>query len=335
VNRALWKDLGFALLIGVLFGLSPHTSAGRTTVKIAGGILIGVAVLGVRLWSRRGGRAAEDPPPGERVPALAWAVLALTGVLFLPAAGSLFRHFTEDIWTNGHGLFVPVVSFLLAAAILRRDPSREPESTPWGWLPLGLGLGLLVIDAGAVTIHLSVVGLVLLLLGLSLLLLGPRRTRSLAFPILLLLFLIPLPTSLAMPLGLNQVTAAGTAAVFNAFGSPAVLSETVIERPYGLFGVSAHCSGFSAFYAALVLACVLGWASGSWKRTALLLLAVWPVAALASIVRTVLIVMIWESVGPRFHATPWHGLSGIAAFWGVVFVFFLLADRRALRERMA
>lgn len=336
----MWKDLALAALIGVLFGLSPHTSATRPSIKIAGGVIAGIGVFLWRLRARRlrpveGGPArARAETPGS-LPPLVWLALALPGLLFVPAALRLFQHYTEDIWTNGHGLFVPLVSAGLALAILRRDPSPEPESAAWGSLPIGVGLALLVLDSAVATLYASVLGLLLLLFGMSLVLLGARRTRALAFPLLLLLFLIPLPTSLAMPLGLNQATASGTALVFEAFGSPVTLIDTVLERPSGLFGISAHCSGFSAFYAAVALACVLGYCGGSAMRFALLLLAVWPLVAVANILRTAVIVKIWEAVGAGFHTTPWHGLSGIAAFWLVMLGLLLMADWRALRESFA
>ncbi|MGI9592178.1 MAG: hypothetical protein ACR2P8_12470, partial [Myxococcota bacterium] len=74
MDRALWKDLALAALIGLLFGLSPHTSASRTTIKVAGGVLAGLAVLALRLWARRGRAASEAPAPtgaSERLSPLA------------------------------------------------------------------------------------------------------------------------------------------------------------------------------------------------------------------------------------------------------------------------
>lgn len=340
MGRELWKDLGWAVLIGGLFGLSPHTSATRPIVKIVGGVAIAVVVLLLRLRARVARPAGSASPGGQgeaaaRTPLGIWLALVLPFLLFLPAVTGLYRHYTEDIWTNGHGLFVPLVVAALVMATLRRDPSPEAESSAWGCLPLAAGLVLLVIDSAVVTLHLSILGLLLVLAGVSLVLLGPRRTRALAVPLALLLFLLPLPTSLAMTFGLTHATTVGAAMVFDAFGSPTILNDTVLKRPGGLFGVSAHCSGFSTLYAALALAVVLGFYGRSRVRFVLLLLAVWPLAALASILRTVAVIRVWESIGPGFHATPWHGLSGIAAFWFVMVVLFLMADRRGLHQSLA
>lgn len=335
MNHETRKNLALAVLIGLLFGLSPHTSSGRTIPKIAGGIVIGLVVLALRMRSRRGVEAEPADAAAvapESVPPLVWVTLALSLLLFLVAAEGLYTHYTEDIWTNGHGLFVPWAVLALGLAALRRDPSAEVESSAWGWAPIVAGTALIVLDSAVVTLYVSILGLLLLLFGLSLLLLGPRRTRALAFPLFLLLFLAPLPTSLAMPLGLTRATASGAGMVLHAFGSPALVDDAVIHRPAGVFGVSANCSGFSMFYAALGLALVLGYCGRSRLRAALLLLAVWPLVAFASALRAAAVVRVWEATGYGFDATPLHGLSGIAAFWFVMIALFLMADRRGLRE---
>jgi exosortase len=336
VNPPLLRNLGLAVLIGVLAGVSPHTSATRPIVKIAGGVAVGSLVFVLAAWLRAPQRSgADDATAGGAdagVPLLVWVVLALTALLFLPAATGLYSYYTEDIWTNGHGLFMPLVVVALSRAILRRDSSPPGAPCVWGYVPVAAGLVLLVLDGAVGTLHISVLGLLLLLVGLSLLVLGAHRTRSLAFPLLLIVFLIPLPTSLAMPLGLTEATAAGAASVLGAVGVPVLRDGTVLVMPNMQYGVSANCSGFSAFYAVVAVALVLGYASSSWLRLALLLLAAWPLVALANALRTAGIVVIWEVMGPRFHQTPLHGLSGIAAFWLVMLVLFLMADRRALRE---
>ena len=96
--------------------------------------------------------------------------------------------------------------------------------------------------------------------------------------------------------------------------------------------IAADCSGVSAFYGAVAVALVLGFASRSPRRLVLLLLAAWPLAALGSILRTSVAMSVWELTGRSFHTLPFHGLSGIAGFWFAVIPLFLLADWRRVRE---
>ncbi len=340
MSRTSLRNLGLALLIGLLFGLSPHTSAQRVAVKTAGGVLVALAAFAAAWWLERRRPPAPAPVsrgggPAAALPTLAWVTLGLALLLFLPAAGGLYRHYTEDIWTNGHGLFVIPVVVALALATLRREPPAAPEPSAWGYPLLAAGLILLVLDAAVVTLHMSVIGFVLVLAGLSLLFLGARSTRALAFPLLLLLFLLPLPTSLAMPLGLTEATAAGSATLLQAVGLQVERNGTVLQLPEFVYGVSADCSGFSAFYAAVCVALVLGYGSRSPWRLAVLLLAAWPLAALGSIVRTTVAMSLWEVAGSGFHMLPFHGLSGIAGFWLAVTPLFLLADWPKVRENFS
>ena len=107
---------------------------------------------------------------------------------------------------------------------------------------------------------------------------------------------------------------------------------TVLQLPEFVYGVSAECSGFSAFYAAVCVALVLGYGSRSPLRLALLLLAAWPLAVLGSSLRTAAAMAVWEVAGKSFHGLPFHGLSGIVGFWLAVTPLFLLADWRKVRE---
>lgn len=222
------------------------------------------------------------------------------------------------------------------AAPLKVAPAdaTSAESSPWGW-PLALGgVALAVLDSGANTLHLATVGLALFLTGFSLLALGARRTRALAVPLGLCLFLLPLPTSLGEPLGLRAGSAMGTAWVLKSLGVPVFRDGYALTLPNGSFTFSANCSGFSAFYAGLALALLLGACTASRWRRLLLLLAPWPLALAANSVRAAALIGAEPVVGRDLVDTAVHGLSGIGAFWMVMGGLVLFADRRAVRETL-
>jgi exosortase len=332
-SRTLAWDLGFALLVGVAVGASPHTSAHRLATKLVGGLLAGAATLGYRRFALR-----AAPPPvavfGRTPPALALLLVA-AALAFAPTAVELYRLYTDSIWWNGHGFFVPLVAGALAFAILRREVGGPEATSAWGFAPLLLGLAFVVVDAAAHTLILGALGLPLFCIGLSMLTLGARRTRALALPLALLFFLVPLPPSLAPALALPKATAAGAGAILDAVGTQVERQGPVLWLPYGAYGVSNNCSGFSAFYAGLAFALLLGGCSRSWPRSALLLLAVWPLTWLANVARTTVVVALCGRFGVEFLLTPFHGLSGIATFWLVMGGLWLLADTRAVRKAFA
>jgi exosortase len=332
MSRATVGDLGLALLIGAAVGAGPHTSAHRLIPSVLGGVLAAALTLVLRIRARRSRlpRAALLEPPSLLL------VLLLFGaaLVFAPTVVDLFPIYTDSIWRNGHGLFVPLVMGARAWATLRREPSTGEESSPWGLAPLALGLGLAVVDSAVHTVYLGTLGIIVFLVGLSLLLLGARRTRALALPLALGLLLLPLSTSLAQALHLPEATAAGVELALEAFGTPVERDQRVLWMPQFVYGVSDNCSGFSSFYAGLGAAVVLGYYGGSRLRAALLLLAVWPLAWLTNVARLLVVIEICERHGIALLHTPIHGLSGIVAFWAVPAGLWLLADRRAIREAL-
>ncbi len=70
-------------------------------------------------------------------------------------------------------------------------------------------------------------------------------------------------------------------------------------------------------------------------RAVLLLLAPWPFTMVANILRSTALVAFCAERGIGFLDTPWHGVSGIVAFWLAVGGLFLLADWPTLRKSLA
>lgn len=329
-------DWVWSAALGFLFGLSPLTGAGRVWASAILGTAIGFIVLGRRALLAASGRKIRP----ASVPVLEWpgptVAVALLAVVaaFGPTLLWLYEEYTTSIWRNGHGLFLPVVVALLARSILRKDASSSPESSPWGFAFLGVGLSLLVIDSGVQSRFISVLGLIVVLPGLSLLLLGARRTRALAYPLALMLFAFPVPIGIVDPLRLVAATAVGMDVIVQWFDIAAIRHQSLFFIPEGFIGVSQNCSGIGTFYAAMGLAVVLWPVCGSRARRVAMLLAPWPVTVLVNSVRGAFLVYGCDRYGISFLHLPIHGLSGIFAFWVVMGVVFLLADRRGTQQAL-
>jgi exosortase len=329
-------DVAVALLVGVLFGISPLTSGGRRLVpSLLGGVVAGVGFFLLRRIARRPAPPREEAPSARRDRVGVALLAALAALTAAPAFVELYPWYTESVWRNGHSLFVPLLAFGLARVALREDADATAEGSAWGFAPLVPGLALVVLDAGIHTLHLSVLGLTLVATGASLLLYGVRKTRRLALPIGLLLFLVPLPESLARYTGLVTATAAGTQQLLYAFGMPAIRSATSVILPDTTYEISYRCSGFAALYGGIAAALALGWLTGSRMRAAALLLSVWPLTWLANVLRCAALIVFceWRHISPE--VTQVHGMSGIAAFLFVLAALVLLAGPRAVRRLLA
>jgi exosortase len=337
VNRVLLQDLAWALLIGAMVGVSSHLPGYRLVVEIVGGVAAGALVLCYRVVSRRrsgetAARRGGHPPAISTPPAAIWAVLLLFCAIFAPAAVWMYGEWTESIWRNGHGLFIPLIMFLLARSILRRDTGEGDGASPWGFFFVSAGL-LLAVVGSAIPFHiLSALGLALCLPGLSLLLFGVRRTRALAPPLWLGLLMVPLPTSLAPYVYLPLASAAGAELMFGLLEIPVVRQASALMMSDVTWFVSDRCSGFSALVAAAGASVFLAVYSKSCLRRIALLLSPWFLVVIFNSLRTFGIAAFFEYTGISLLDVHMHGAPGIATFWAVLGVLFLMADWRTLRE---
>jgi exosortase len=338
------RDLRFAALVALLLAVSPATGSARWWLSALLGIAGGAVVLALRVWRRRreGGRSAparDASPagtPAARPEPLVVAALVGLGLVFAPTFAWLFGEYTEAVWRNVHGVFVPLFAFLLARSALRRDPTpSRREASPWGLPLIAAGLAAAVLDAGVRSGHLAAIGLLLCVPGVSLVFLGPRRTRLLAGPLALCVFALPAPRALEDPLGLTQATAVLADVVVDALGLPVLRHGTLFATRNGPINVSQNCSGLSTLHAAAALAFVLAYTARGTARRILIPLLVYPITAGGNALRLVGLLAATDRWGVGFLNTPLHGFSGLAVLWSVLACLWLCADHRGLREALS
>lgn len=146
-----------------------------------------------------------------------------------------------NISTYNHILLVPAI---VAWLVHERLP-QIARLTPQGWWPglvLALGAGFVwVLGAFAGLSVAEQAGAVGLLIASVLALLGPRVGAVLAFPLLYMLFLVPIGDELVP--ALQMITAGITIALTHLSGISAVIDGVFIHTPAGLFEVAEACSG--------------------------------------------------------------------------------------------
>jgi len=286
-------------------------------------------------------RAEEGPRPRRSAIALptvpVWVALAFSLAAFAPVLTWLYAEYTESIWADPHGLFVALFAILLGRHRLRDDPDPTPQASAWGFALLIPGCALAVLDAGIRSHYIGLLGLLLALPGLALLLLGTPRTRYLAFPLAVCLFLIPLPDGLGDPFFLPTLTSQIGVAITRAVGIPVALVDTRIELANGVgIEVGQNCSGLSYFYSGCALAFVCLGVTRSWPRRLALVAAPYLLAALGNGLRVALLLLVGGTIGLEWKlTTPFHGMVGSGIFLLVMAGIWLVSDRRALREALS
>jgi exosortase len=280
------------------------------------------------------------PPPATAVPGTLgkWQRLALVLVavefvaLFAPTIVWLYDRWTLSVWHNAHGLMIPFVVAYLAYHELKPLAGRPVAASAWGFAFLLPALTLQAVDAGMHTQLLSAIAIWIALPGLSLLLLGVERTRAIAFPLLFLVFALPIPLGLTerIHLELRHVATAGTAAIVPLFGVPLFVEGTTLNMARGSLQVADACSGFSTLYAAAAVACLTAWSAQTRTRSILVLLAAAPLAIAANLLRVVLLVLLVAWYGNDILHTFIHPASGMMTFaLALPVIFWLGGDTRA------
>src|SRR5580658_8732515 len=273
-------------------------------------------------------------PPGT-VP---WTAIIWFTALLIVGSFSALRHLVETWATNedvGHGFFVPVVAAWIAWQ--RRDQILALRLKPAWW-----GLG--VMAWGAAQGYIGQLGaeqflqqssVLILLVGLLLTMGGTALVRVLAFPLLLLPFMIPIPaviyTSITFPLQLfASWVAEGT---LDLLGYPVLRNGNILELASQKLSVAEACSGIRSLLSLSFLSLVYAYFFDNrvWMRW-VLLGATLPIAIIANAGR-VTITGILSEINPELAHGFFHELEGWVIFViaGILLVCLHGAIRGALR----
>jgi exosortase len=263
-----------------------------------------------------------------------WLWLGLFALAFAPTAGWLWERWTDSVFRNGHGIFMPFVLAYLVREHLRQDTDPEPRSSAWGFAFIVPAFVLLALDTGIKSEVLGALALVLALPGISLLLLGARRTRGIAFPLAIAVFMVPIPAgAIDRMVGvLRVITAIGTTWLVPLFGSSIARVGTTLTVPDLTVEVADNCSGFATLYAALLTSLILAQLTRSRGRRLALLASAVPLALICNIGRVTALVLIAKHYGAQVLETSIHPASGVALFGVVIVALFAIAGPEALRS---
>jgi exosortase len=272
------------------------------------------------------------PFADRRTVLVAAALCTGIGLVYASTLSSLARQWGSDD-NYSHGFFV--LPLALYFAWERRDRlAAAPRHANAAGLALIVG-SLLIRLAGVLgsDLFLTRVSLIGVIAGAIWFVWGQRHVRILAFPILFLLLMIPLPTiifnQLAFPLQLFASRVGE--GVIAAAGIPVLREGNVLHLPAATLEVAEACSGIRSLVSLLMLAIVLGYFTGQGTRgrVALALAAV-PIAIAANAARVAGTGLAAEWVGPEAAQGFFHTFSGWLMFV-VAFIGLLLVQQVSTR----
>jgi len=254
-----------------------------------------------------------------RKPQLPWTQVAWFGALvvacYAPIIFNLARQWSTDD-DMGHGFFVPIISGFIVWQRREELAAIKPRPNMWG-LPIVIwGAVQLFLGTLGVELFTTRIALIVTLAGTVLLLGGSHMFRKVAFPIFLLLFMVPIPSviynSITFPLQILATKLADNA--LDLLGVPVLRDGNILTLPNQTLSVVEACSGIRSLLSLTFLSLVYGYffERKRWIR-GLLFLATIPIAIIANGSR-VTITGILTQVKPELAEGFFHESTGWVIF---------------------
>lgn len=242
-------------------------------------------------------------------------VLALVVALYYRVLPDMARDWWDDPGAS-HGMLIPPVALYIAW--LRRDVTlgeTAVQDLRGLWLTVVACMMLLVGIMGA-EFFLTRSSFVLLLAGLIWTFWGPQRFRTLLFPLVFLLTMIPLPrlvyNMISSPL--QQLASSVATSLVQMLGIAVYQDGNVIHLASISLGVAEACSGLHSLSSLVTAALLVGFLQCSRisGRVLLVILSI-PVAIGMNVVRVTGTAVIAE-YNPQYALGYYHSFSGWLVF---------------------
>jgi len=258
----------------------------------------------------------------------------LITVLYFGTFRDLVGQWDTNIYYSHGYLILPIAAWLLWRK--RATLQSIPAAPSWAGLPvLIVGLVLFALGIRADILFAQGLSLVLVLAGVTHTLWGRRVLREVAFPLLVLIFMIPLPYLLLDPIGfpMKRAAAAQAASILQLFGVPILREGVYLHLPHYTLVVEDVCNGLRSLITMLTLSTILAQILLPFYRDRLLLIASSvPISLAANIIRIMATVLMGYYVSKELAQGFLHEFSGLFVFvlslGGLVLVGRFIAWRR-------
>lgn len=233
--------------------------------------------------------------------------------------------FTDPVYS--HGILIPVVSLFLAWKSVRDNDIHNTNPSGLGILPFIFGILLYLIGSITIFPFLSAISLLFVLSGLILYLYGEEMMKLLLFPVLFLVFAIPIPIVPAISATLQSISARYSALCLEMLGIAVTRIGSEIQLRDCSFSIGLACSGINTLIALLavsslfiyLLKCPL------LKKYALFCITI-PIAVVANIIRVTSIILIADHYGADVTMKLFHDLSSPFLFI-IAFIFLITLSK--------
>lgn len=232
-----------------------------------------------------------------------------------------------------HGILIVPVSLFLAFQRFRHDPGlswQRISGSSLGLVLVAVSLAAYLFLLGNKAYYAAAFAVIGLIAGLVWTLAGITVLRKLAFPIVFLAFMIPLPIVERVTYPLALFTGVCSTGIAQFLGLELNVVGNAVSLPDTDLVIGAQCSGINSMISLTALAALAAYllAGPLTGRLALVVMAI-PLAMLGNILRVASLLFIADAFGSDAAFAFYHNYSGPAFF--MVSLGLMLPLSRALR----
>ncbi len=257
-------------------------------------------------------------PVASRQP-FPWVHIAWFGALVLicywPTIFVLVKIWGSDD-NMGHGFFVPIVAGFIAWQHRAELMSEAPQSNKWGLAVIAWGAIQSILATLAAELFTQRLAIVVTLTGIVFYIGGKRWLKILAFPLFLLVFMIPIPAILyaQLTLRLQEMATALAESMLTLIGIPVLREGNLLRLPSQTLNVAEACSGIRSLLSLTFLSLVYGYFldNRNWVRW-LLFLSTIPIAIGANGLR-VMFTGVLSEMNTEWASGIFHEVEGYIVF---------------------
>lgn len=259
----------------------------------------------------------------------AWPILLGLCALYLPT----FYTFSNSVWQSedqAHGpiILVAVLFIFWQKRECLTSDLKQKLSPVAGWVLLIFGLLLYVIGRTQGVRVFEIGSLLPVLIGTLLITRGISTVKTLWFPLIFLLFVIPLPSALtdALTGPLKQVISELVETILYGAGYPIARSGVTLSiGPYQLL-VADACSGLNSMFSlsAMGLLYLYILAYRNWIRIGVIIASLLPIAFAANIVRVIILVLVTYHLGDEAGQGFLHDFASVLLYFIALIILLSL-----------
>ena len=238
---------------------------------------------------------------------------------------------TDPVYS--HGVIIPIVSSFLAWRNVRDKDIHDGDPFKPGIIPLTFGILLYTIGSITIFPFLSAISSIFVLFGLILYLHGKEMMKSLLFPVLFLIFAIPIPVVPAITSILQSISARYSALALEMLGVAVMRTGSEIQLENCSFSIGLPCSGMNTLISLLAVSAIFIYLLKCpiLKKVALFCITT-PIAIVANIIRVTSIILIADHYGVDVAMRLFHDFS--SPFLFIIALIFLIILSRLMRCRI-